>query len=77
MDNNSFIEQIVKSCISEKTGVFDEVYERFIIQFLLDVETIIENFVRKNCVIKLRKERILRKLAKSYKQVLTQICQKR
>lgn len=76
MDNNSFIQHIAENCISETTGIFDEVYKSFIIQFLLDIEIIVDDFVEKNRVIKVHKERVLKKLAKSYKQVLIQICEK-
>ena len=76
LDNNSFIQQITENCICEKTGVFDEVYRRFIIQFLLKTNDIIDNFAKENLNIKLQKKRILTKLAKVYKQILIQICQK-
>lgn len=77
LDNNSFIQTIVEKCIlTNRTGVFDEVYKSFIIQFLLDIETILDDFKRKNREIKLEKERILTKFGNDYKQLLSQICQK-
>lgn len=76
LDNNSFIQQITENCINEKTGVFDEVYRRFIIQFLLKVNDIINNFAEETLNISLQKKRILTELAKAYKQILIHICQK-
>lgn len=76
LDNNLAVIDVVKKNITDKTGIFDEVYEPFIIQFLLEVEKILNHLRVRMNGIDFNLDKIYGSLAESYKMSLISICQK-